>query len=72
MLIKALIVVLLLAILISLFSGLVFLVKDGSRSKRTVNSLTVRVSLAIALIVLIYVGVQTGALHLNPSPIAAF
>ena len=72
MIIKTLIIILLLAIIISLFSGLVFLVKDDSQSKRTVNSLTVRVCLAIALIALISIGVQTGALHLNPSPISTF
>ncbi|MDX1452605.1 MAG: twin transmembrane helix small protein [Oleiphilaceae bacterium] len=72
MLIKALIVILLIAILISLFSGLVFLVKDDSKSKRVANSLAVRVSLAIVLVVLIYIGVETGELKMNPSPIPGF
>ncbi len=72
MLLKALIVILLIAILISLFSGLVFLVKDDSKSKRVANSLAVRVSLAIILVVLIYIGVETGELKVNPSPIPGF
>lgn len=70
--IKAIIVVLLLAIIVSLFSGLFFLVKDTGKSSRTVNSLTVRVILAILLIGVIAYAVQTGQLPLNASPINAF
>ena len=43
---KAAIVVLLLATIASLFSGLVFLVKDDENSTRLLKALTVRVSLA--------------------------
>ena len=42
---KAAIVLLLLATLISLFSGLLFLVKDQGRGPRVVNALTLRVGL---------------------------
>lgn len=70
--IKVIIVVLLLAIVASLFSGLFFLVKDESKSKRLANSLTVRVALAAVLIIVIIIGVQTGELQLNQSPIGAF
>ena len=42
---KAVLVVILLAILFVLFRGLFFLVKDQGNSKRTVNSLTWRVGL---------------------------
>lgn len=69
---KAIIVILLIAILISLFSGLVFLVKDPSDSKRTVHSLAIRVALAILLIGIIFIASQTGHLSFNPSPINAF
>lgn len=70
--IKALIVILLLAIIVSLFSGLFFLVKDGGKSRRVANSLTVRVALAVLLIAIVVIAAYTGQLNFNPSPIPAF
>lgn len=69
---KILIVILLLAIVVSLFAGLFFLVKDQGKSRRVANSLAVRVALAAALILIIYIATQTGDLRFNPSPINAF
>ncbi|UZE96110.1 twin transmembrane helix small protein [Alkalimarinus alittae] len=66
---KILIVVLLFAIIISLFSGLVFLVKDDGKSTRTVNALTVRVTLSVLLLALLVYAVLSGQLPINPSPI---
>lgn len=43
---KAAIIILLLATLVSLFSGLFFLVKDEGKGTRVVNALTLRVLLA--------------------------
>ncbi len=63
MIIKILIVITILVMLVSLFRGLVFLVKDDDKSKRLRNALTVRVSAAIFLIVLIIIGIKTGALQ---------
>ncbi|MGH8354358.1 MAG: twin transmembrane helix small protein [Pseudomonas sp.] len=59
---KAAIVFLLLATLVSLFSGLFFLVKDQGRSSRLVNALTVRVTLAALILVLIAWGFYSGQL----------
>ena len=59
---KAAIVLLLLATLVSLFSGLFFLVKDEGRTSRVVNALTVRVSLAVLTVALIAWGFYTGHL----------
>jgi len=70
--IKFLIALTLLAIVVSLFSGLAFLVKDKPDSKRLVNALTVRVGLAVLLIVLMVTAVLTGQLEFNSSPINAF
>ncbi len=70
--IKIIIGILLLAVIVSLFSGLFFLVKDHNKSKRTVNALTIRVGLAALLLLVIIVANQTGYLQLNPSPINAF
>ena len=46
--------------LISLFSGAVFLIKDGGSSKRTVHSLGVRVSIAVVLFATLIYGFLTG------------
>jgi hypothetical protein len=59
---KAAIVFLLLATLVSLFSGLFFLVKDEGRGSRVVNALTVRVILAAATLALISWGFFSGQL----------
>ena len=51
MFLKSIIVILLIAILVSLFSGLRFLVKDmGNSNNRVFHSLVVRVTLAVLLI----------------------
>ena len=63
MLIKSLIVLVLIAILISLFSGMVFLVKDNGQSKRTVTALTVRIVLSVALFILLIVAFATGLIQ---------
>jgi len=59
---KAAIVLMLIATLISLFSGLFFLVKDDSSSTRLVKSLTVRVCLAAITVGLIAWGFFSGQL----------
>lgn len=64
MLLKTIIVVLFIAVLISLFSGLNFLVKDlGGSKKRLLYSLGVRVSLAALLLATIIYGAFTGQLN---------
>nr|WP_298174272.1 twin transmembrane helix small protein [uncultured Pseudomonas sp.] len=59
---KAAIVLLLLATMVSLFSGLFFLVKDESQTSRVVNSLTVRVILSALTVALIAWGFYSGQL----------
>jgi succinate dehydrogenase hydrophobic anchor subunit len=71
MLIKILVLLLFIAIIFSLFSGLYFLLKDQSRSQRTVKSLALRVTLAIALLLLVIYGFYSGDLALRtPFPIS--
>lgn len=62
MLVKSVLVLLLLAILFVLFRGLYFLVKDPDSSKRTVSSLTWRVGLSVALLLLLIIAIKTGLL----------
>ncbi|MDR6710764.1 hypothetical protein J2W83_000353 [Pseudomonas hunanensis] len=59
---KAAIVLLLLATIASLFSGLVFLVKDEQSSTRLLKALTVRVSLAALTLALVTWGLMSGQL----------
>ncbi|NIP67865.1 MAG: twin transmembrane helix small protein [Planctomycetales bacterium] len=50
---KLLIILVFIAVLASLGSGLFFLVKDRGESKRMVNALTLRVALSVMLFVLL-------------------
>ena len=63
MLAKSLIVLILLVIIGSLFSGLFYLVKDKGTSERTVRALTVRISLSVLLFILLMMGYATGVLQ---------
>ena len=60
MLIKTLIVLVLFAIIGSLASGLIFLVKDNGQSDRTVKALTFRIVLSVSLFALLMLGIFTG------------
>ena len=64
MLIKLLIVAALIAILVSLASGMVFLIKDKGQTERTAKALTVRIGLSVALFGLLMLGIFTG--HIKP------
>ena len=59
---KTAIVLILIATVVSLFSGLFFLVKDDSRSNRLVIALSVRVALAAITVGLIAWGFFSGQL----------
>lgn len=65
---KAVIVILMLAVVVSLFSGLFFLIRDGGKTRRVVNSLAVRVALSILLLAVILIALWQGGLTLNPTP----
>jgi hypothetical protein len=66
---KALILVLLLGVVVSLFSGLVFLFRDADRkeSRRTLYALGVRITFAVALLAAVLYGFYTGELRLGMS-----
>jgi len=63
MLIKILIVIVFLAIIASLGSGLFALVDDKGKTKRLVNSLTVRITLSVLLFVLLIIAYMTGLIQ---------
>ncbi|WP_339419207.1 twin transmembrane helix small protein [Pseudomonas sp. RL_105y_Pfl1_103] len=59
---KAAIALMLIATVVSLFSGLFYLVKDEGNSNRLVTALTVRVVLAVITVALIAWGFLSGQL----------
>ena len=60
MLFKTLVVLLLAAVVSSLFSGLFFLMRDKGQSNRAVKSLTWRIGISLALFLLLLLGAATG------------
>lgn len=62
---KAIIVILLIGIILSLGSGAVFFFKDQGETRRTLYALGIRVTLAVLLVLCLVYGVFTGQLALN-------
>ena len=65
---KIAIVILLFAVIVSLFSGLFFLIHDGGKTRRVVNTLAIRVALSVLLITLLLIALWSGSITLNPTP----
>ena len=63
MLPKLIIILVLLLILASLFSGMYFMLKDRSQSTRNVKALTIRISLSVLLFLLVILAYLTGIIH---------
>jgi DUF2909 family protein len=66
---KIIVILLLFAVLVSLSSGMFFLVHDKGESDRTVISLTIRITLSIALFLMLLIGYFTGMIQphgINP------
>lgn len=62
MLVKLLIVAMLLLIVGSLFSALIYLMKDKGQGERTARALTLRISLSLLLFLLLMAGYYTGVI----------
>jgi len=60
---KIIVILFLIFIVGSLFSGLYYLVKDKGTSERTVRALTLRISLSVILFILLMIGYATGLLQ---------
>lgn len=67
MLSKILILVMLALIVGSLFSALFYLIKDKGQGERTAKALTLRISLSIALFVLLLISFKLGLIG-RPHP----
>jgi hypothetical protein len=62
---KSIVIILLIVVILSLTSGLHFLMKDVDQSKKMVTSLTIRVTLSIILFLMIIIGFKLGLIHPN-------
>ena len=65
MLPRLIIILVLAAIIVSLFSGMYFMIKDRSRSTRSVKALSIRIGLSLLLFALLIIAYLTGILHPN-------
>ncbi|HEV7165248.1 MAG TPA: twin transmembrane helix small protein [Gammaproteobacteria bacterium] len=65
MLPRIIIVLVLVAILASLFSGMYFMVKDRSNSTRNVKALSIRIGLSLLLFLLLLIAYLTGLIKPN-------
>lgn len=63
LIVKILIYLGLASVIASLGAGLIYLTRDGARSRRTVKALTWRIGLATTLFVLLMIGIATGVIH---------
>lgn len=63
MLMKFIVIALLIVILASLGSGLVFLISDRGSTKRTVKALTLRITLSLVAFLLLMAGYATGLIQ---------
>ncbi|WP_133130720.1 twin transmembrane helix small protein [Legionella yabuuchiae] len=63
---KAFILFIMLIILVSLGSGIVFLVRDEGKTKRTVKALTWRIGLSLGLFVFLIFGFFFGFISPHP------
>jgi hypothetical protein len=57
---KLVIVLLLIGVIASLFSGLFFLLRDRGQGERTVKALSLRIGLSLAIFVLLILGYRFG------------
>lgn len=63
MLAKIIIIIAMIVIVVSLGSGLFFLVNDQKDSKRVVKALTIRIAISLTLFILILVAAAQGWIH---------
>jgi membrane associated rhomboid family serine protease len=66
MLARLIIIVVFIAILASLFSGMYFMLHDKSSSTRNVKSLSIRIGLSLALFALLILAYFMGWIRPNP------
>ncbi len=66
MLVKLFLLLIVLSMLVTLGTGLVYLIKDQGRSERTLKTLMIRAGLTGVLLILLLVGIATGLIVPHP------
>ncbi len=66
MFVKILLLLIILSMLVTLGTGLVYLIKDQGHSERTLKALMVRAGFTVALLIILLVGIATGLIRLHP------
>jgi succinate dehydrogenase hydrophobic anchor subunit len=66
MLVKIFLVLIVLSMLVTLGTGLVYLIKDQGRSERTLKTLMVRAGFTVVLLIILLVGIATGWIVPHP------
>ena len=61
--VKILVLLLLVGVLVSLFSGLFFMNRDQGNSRRMLTAMTIRISLSVLLFLVLFLAWRTGAIQ---------
>ncbi|MFA6302707.1 MAG: twin transmembrane helix small protein [Legionella sp.] len=63
MITKIFIIIVMLFIASSLFSGLIFLIRDSGNTKRTIKALTLRIAISLGLFIFLFIAFKFGWIH---------
>ncbi len=66
MLVKIFLLLIILSMLVTLGTGLVYLIKDQGQSERTLKTLMIRAGFTVILLIILIVGIATGFIALHP------
>ena len=61
--VRILVLLLLVGVLVSLFSGLFFMNRDQGDSRRMLTAMTIRISLSVLLFLVLFLAWRTGAIQ---------
>jgi hypothetical protein len=66
MLVKIFLILIILSMLVTLGTGLIYLIKDQGQSERTLKTLMIRAGFTVILLIILIVGIATGFIALHP------
>ena len=66
MFVKILLLLIIISMLVTLGTGLVYLIKDKGKSERTLKALIVRAGFTVALLIVLLIGIATGFIVPHP------
>ncbi|MGA2654698.1 MAG: DUF2909 domain-containing protein [Gammaproteobacteria bacterium] len=66
MLVKIFLILIIVSMLVTLGTGLIYLIKDQGRSERTLKTLMIRAGFTLVLLIILLAGIATGFIQLHP------